>query len=44
MRSSRIRTMVVVAGLAIVALAGCSLVSQQVRNTVSTLSSAVWGS
>lgn len=40
---SRIRTMVVVAVLALIALAGLH-VSQQVRNTVRIAASAVWGS
>jgi len=42
--SSKIRTMVLVAGLALMALAGFGLVSQQVRNAVRAVASAVWGS
>jgi len=42
--SSKIRTMVLIVGLALVALAGFCLVSQHVRNTASLAASAVWGS
>lgn len=41
---SRMRTMAVVAVLALIALAGLHHVSQQVRNTVRIAASAVWGS
>lgn len=41
---SRIRAMVLVVGLALMALAGLSHVSQQVRNAVRIAASAVWGS
>jgi len=42
--SSKIRTMVLIVGLALVALAGFCLVSQYVRNTASLAASGVWGS
>lgn len=41
---SRVRTMVLVAGLALLGLTGLSHVSQQVRNAVRIAASAVWGS
>jgi len=41
---SRIRVMLVVAGLALVALVGLNHVSQQGRNVVHITASAVWGS
>lgn len=41
---SRIRVMLMVVGLALVALAGLTHVSQQVRNAVRISASAVWGS
>ena len=41
---SRIRLMLVVVGLALIALVGLNHVSQQSRNAVHTAASAVWGS
>jgi hypothetical protein len=41
---SRIKAMLLVAGLALVALIGLAQVSQQSRNSVRTVASAVWGS
>ncbi|HKE31045.1 MAG TPA: hypothetical protein VKD65_04915 [Candidatus Angelobacter sp.] len=42
--SSKIRTVVLIVGMALVALAGFGLVSQHVRNAASLAASAVWGS
>jgi len=39
-----IRTMVLLAGLALIALVGFSQVSAQTKNTVRIAASAVWGS
>jgi hypothetical protein len=42
--SSRIKILVLVVGLAIIAVAGLAVTPQQLKSAVRTIASAVWGS